>query len=221
MKSCIYKISNKINSRIYIGSAIDFVNRKSKHLRQLNSNKHCNIKLQRFYNKYGNESLVFSIVEYCEKENLLEREQFYINNLNCVTNGFNILSTAGSWLNHSHTEKSKKKLSATKKGIQTKGMLGKVHSEKTKELIAKKALGRKQSEDTIKKRISKNTGKKRPLSAIYITRKKREILNREQVLKIRELLNQKINQYEIAKQFGVCQGVISRINIGKAYYDVV
>lgn len=221
MKSCIYKISNTINNWIYIGSAIDFNNRKAKHLRQLKVNQHCNKKLQRFVNKYGIDKLIFDIVENCEKERLIEREQFYINKFDCVKNGFNILITAGSWLNHKHTKEARNKISAIKKGVQSKGMLGKKHSDKTKELIAEKAKGRKQSSQTIKKRISKNIGKKRPLSAIYITRKKREILNREQVLEIRELLKQGIKQTEIASKYGVCQGVISRVNIGKAYYDVI
>jgi len=35
MITCIYKIFNPINNRIYIGSAINFSNRKAKHLRQL------------------------------------------------------------------------------------------------------------------------------------------------------------------------------------------
>ena len=221
MKSCIYKISNTINSRIYIGSAINFMNRKAKHIRQLRANKHCNDKLQRFVNKYGIDKISFEVVEYCEKQILIEREQFYINKFDCVKKGFNILITAGSWLNHKHSKYTKKRMSEIKKGVQTKGMLGKKHSDKTKELIAEKAKGRKQSSQTIQKRISKNTGKKRPLSAIYITRKKREILNREQVLEIRELLKQGIKQTEIAHKYGVCQGVISRVNIGKAYYDVI
>lgn len=221
MKSCIYKISNSINSRIYIGSAINFQNRKAKHLRQLKFNQHTNNKLQRFVNKYGLDKLLFEIIEHCEKEKLIEREQFYIDKFNCVKNGFNILVTAGSWLNNKHSKKSKEKMSAIKMGVQTKGMLGKKHSEEIKMKIAKKAFGRKQDEKTILKRIKKNTGKKRPLSAIYITRKKREILNREQVLRIREMLSNGLKQTEIAKEFNVCQGVISRINTNKAYYDVI
>lgn len=221
MITCIYKISTTISNRIYIGSAINFQNRKAKHIRQLRVNKHCNIKLQRFVNKYGLDKLNFEIIEQCKKQLLLEREQFYIDKYDCVKNGFNILKTAGSWLNHKHSEISKQKQSSSKKGIQSKGMLGKTHKEESKILMAEKAFGRKQSNETIQKRVSKNTGKQRPLSAIYITRKKREILNRQQVLKIRELIAEGIKQTDIAKEFKVSQGVISRVNIGKAYYDVI
>ena len=221
MKTCIYKITNTVNKKVYIGSAIDFTERKNRHLLHLRKNKHCNKKLQRFVNKYGIDKLKFEILEHCEKERLIEREQHYITFFNCVKTGFNILSTAGSWLNNKHTAVSRRKISAIKKGVQTKGMLGKKHNDETKKLISEKAKGRKQSDVTIQKRVSKNKGKKRPLSAIYITRKKREILNREQVLKIRELIKEGMRQSDIASMFGVCQGVISRINIGKAYYDVI
>jgi group I intron endonuclease len=220
MKSGIYKISNTINGRIYIGSAVDLQKRKAKHLFQLKINKHCNNKLQRFVNKYGIENLLFECIELCEKENLIKREQYFIDFFGCVKNGFNILQTAGSWLNHKHTKETRKKQSIAKKGIQSKGMLGKKHTDETKNLIAKKAFGRKQTEKQIQNRIKKNTGKKRPISAILTVRKKLEILNREQVLEIRELLKTGMKQIDIAKKFNVCQGVISRVNIGKAYYDV-
>jgi len=219
--TCIYKISNSINSRIYIGSAVNFRLRKNRHITHLNKNKHCNKKLQRFVNKYGIDKLNFEIVECCEKNDLITREQYYIDLFDCVKKGFNILKTAGSWLNHKHKKSSIKKQSESKKGITSTGMLGKKHTDNTKKLISNKAKGRKQSEQQIQKRVDKNIGKKRPESAIYTTRKKLEILTSEQVLKIREMLKLKINQYVIAKEFGVCQGVISRINIGKAYYDVV
>lgn len=99
-------------------------------------------------------------------------------------------------------------------------MLGKKHTDESKRKISEKAKGRKQSTETIEKRVKKNTGKKRPESAIFATRKKMEILNREQVLAIRGMLLEGIKQADIAKLFGVCQGVISRVHTKKAYYDV-
>lgn len=220
MQTGIYIIKNTVNSRVYIGSAIDFRIRKNKHITHLNKNIHCNKKLQRFVNKYGIDKLVFSLIELCSKDNLLNREQFYINDYNAVKNGFNILPTAGNWLNHKHSQKTKDKISKVKKGIPSTGMLGKTHTSETKNKISIKAKGRKQSVETIEKRVAKNTGKVRPLSAIITVRKKREILSRVQVLEIRTLLSQGISQTEIAKMYGVCQGVISRVHTKKAYYDV-
>lgn len=214
---CIYKISNSINNRIYIGSAINYRLRKNRHITQLNNNIHCNKKLQRFVNKYGIDKLKFTIVEECKKDELLNKEQFHINNSNCLKNGFNILPIAGSWLNHKHSNLSKQKQSKVKKGKQSTGMLNKKHSEFTKELIRQKAIGRKQSEITIKKRVKKNTGKKRPESAILTVRDKLIKLTQNDILEIREMLNNGIKQTEIAKKFNVCQRNISRIKQGISY----
>lgn len=214
---CIYKISNSVNSRIYIGSAINYRLRKNRHITQLNRNIHCNKKLQRFVNKYGIDKLKFTIVEECKKDELLIKEQFYINNSNCLKNGFNILPIAGSWLNHSHTQLTIKKQSEVKKGKQSTGMLNKKHSDFTKELIRQKATGRKQSELTIEKRVKKNTGKKRTESAINKVRDKLIKLNKNEVFEIREMLNNGIKQTDIAKKFNVCQRNISRIKQGISY----
>jgi len=51
--------------------------RKREHLRVLKHAKHTNGRLQNNYNKYGESSLVFYIVEYCNIDSLTHREQFY------------------------------------------------------------------------------------------------------------------------------------------------
>lgn len=75
---CIYKILCTVNNRYYIGSAICFKKRKTTHLSTLKHNKHHNTHLQRIYNKYGRQSLSFSIVEECDKESLFGLEQLHI-----------------------------------------------------------------------------------------------------------------------------------------------
>lgn len=74
---CVYKITCP-NNRFYLGSAIDFVARKNRHLYDLRRGKHHNSILQRIYNKYGAESLSFSVVEECTTINLQKREEHYI-----------------------------------------------------------------------------------------------------------------------------------------------
>lgn len=93
MKSGIYKIENLLNGKFYIGSAKDFLHRKSTHLYDLRNNKHRNIHLQRSFNKHGEDSFLFQLVEQCNEEILIEREQYYIDSLNPH---FNILRLAGS-----------------------------------------------------------------------------------------------------------------------------
>lgn len=70
---------------------------------------HVNSHLQNAYDKYGNDSLEFEIIEYIEiddniKETLLEREQFWIDTVNPE---YNILPIAGSTLGFKHTEETK------------------------------------------------------------------------------------------------------------------
>ena len=70
--------------------------------------------LQNFYNKYGNESLSFSIIETCNREQLLIKEQYYIDLYNSVNRGFNICKTA---VNYTHTNGSKSKISIGNRGV--------------------------------------------------------------------------------------------------------
>lgn len=80
LKSGIYKIINKINGRIYIGSAKEFKRRWSQHATSLKANKHQNKFLQSDYNKCGAEAFVFEIIETteCDKQGRLIIEERYI-----------------------------------------------------------------------------------------------------------------------------------------------
>ena len=78
METGIYKITCSENNRIYIGSAKNLLKRWLRHLNDLRNNKHVNIHLQRTYDKYGENSFKFEIVENCDVDNLLVREQYYL-----------------------------------------------------------------------------------------------------------------------------------------------
>jgi len=78
MNSGIYKIENLINGKIYIGKSVNLTKRKRDHFNLLKNNKHTNNFLQNSYNKYGSDNFKFSILEICEKENLLDVEFYYI-----------------------------------------------------------------------------------------------------------------------------------------------
>jgi len=73
LKSGIYKITNKINGRIYIGSAKLFKVRWSQHTSSLRSQKHSNKFLQADFNKCGEEAFVFEVVEVTENKSKEER----------------------------------------------------------------------------------------------------------------------------------------------------
>lgn len=59
----IYKIINVVNNKFYVGSAVDFKRRKTRHFSELRMGKHNNQKLQNAWNKYGEQAFVFVVVE--------------------------------------------------------------------------------------------------------------------------------------------------------------
>jgi len=114
----IYKIENKINNKVYIGSSIDIKKRWHEHKRLLNKNKHHSRHLQNAYNKYGKENFDWVIILEVKTElaKLLELEQYYIDLFNaCDKNiGYNISPTAGSCLGIKRSKYTCNKIKKTK-----------------------------------------------------------------------------------------------------------
>ena len=92
----IYCIENLINHRKYIGLSKDIKRRWAEHRSELRRGAHINIYLQKAWNKYGEESFKFYILELCTEDILCERECYYIKTLNSLSHeqGYN-LTTGG------------------------------------------------------------------------------------------------------------------------------
>lgn len=118
MKSGIYQILNKLNGNFYIGSAINLNARFGSHKYDLNTNQHHNTHLQRAWNKYGINTFEFKILEYCEPDKLIEREQWYIDNLEAYKIGYNRRKNATSNIGIKWTQDHKDKISNTKRGVK-------------------------------------------------------------------------------------------------------
>jgi len=117
MKFVVYKITCTCNNKIYIGSASNYGKRIGSHLACLRRNKHDSQYMQNSYNKYGESSFKFEIVEYCTKETLIEREQYWIDTLKCFDSnvGFNSAKIAGSKLGVPMPQKAKDKIRSFQK----------------------------------------------------------------------------------------------------------
>lgn len=75
----VYKITNTVNGKFYVGSAINIKRRWTVHRYKLRHNKHDNKHLQSAWNKYGESAFEFSIIELCEDS--LQKEQHYLDAL--------------------------------------------------------------------------------------------------------------------------------------------
>lgn len=118
-KTGIYKILNIVTGDFYIGSAsVSFTHRWKRHQYDLRKNKHCNIHLQRAWNKHGEVNFSFIILRECHKDVCINIEQIYLDSLNPL---YNICKIANSKLNVPHTLETRKKMSNSH--------MGKKHSE--------------------------------------------------------------------------------------------
>jgi group I intron endonuclease len=77
--SGIYCITNIINNKKYIGASSNISSRWYDHRKLLKQNKHQNRLLQQDYNETNNEQMfVYSILEKCSIDQLIEKEKYYI-----------------------------------------------------------------------------------------------------------------------------------------------
>lgn len=113
MQSGIYLIKCLANGKIYVGSAVNLKKRSWEHFYRLKKNEHHNEYLQRAYNKYGHDAFQFIQIEICDKDKLIEKEQFYIDWFKATDEniGYNLCKISRSNLGRKFTEEHKQKLS--------------------------------------------------------------------------------------------------------------
>lgn len=103
----VYRWINNENGNTYVGSSISLSVRFYTYF-SLRSLAKSNRPIDRALLKYGFSNFSLEILEYCDgKELLLEREQYYLDNLKPQ---YNIVETAGSTLGYKHTEESIEKM---------------------------------------------------------------------------------------------------------------
>ena len=87
----IYKITNKINGKCYIGQSINIEERLNSHKKRAFNQNHIdyNMTIYKVIRKYGIESFTFEAIEECDKKDLDNREVYWINFFNSYYNGYN------------------------------------------------------------------------------------------------------------------------------------
>ena len=153
----IYKITNKINGKIYIGKhSTDNLN---------DGYMGSGVVLRQAIKKYGVENFTKDILEFCDKEvELNDLEKHYIDKYKSTDKsiGYNLTSggdgTLGftSWLKGKHlSDEIKKKLSEAKKGKHyikmSEAKKGRHLSDETKKKLSELGKGRHHSEESRRK----------------------------------------------------------------------
>lgn len=155
----IYKITNLLNNKLYIGKTTKTIKQRfKKHIMDAFSQKHPrNTKICNALRKYGVENFKIEEVCKCEtKEELNEREIYYIKYYNTIDDGYNISKGGdGGWTSY-HTNKAQKELMKWRKGKTYEEIYGKDKAEKIKKLISDGEKGKFVSDDT-KEKIRKNS----------------------------------------------------------------
>jgi group I intron endonuclease len=112
----IYKITNTINNKSYVGSSVDVYQRGCMYKHLIKRNKLHNKHLQSSVEKYGYDNFTFELLDKCEEGasifDLHQLEQFYINKINPEYNKRTVVDT-----NHllSHSQQTKDKISRSLK----------------------------------------------------------------------------------------------------------
>lgn len=102
----IYKITNTVNKKIYIGKTNNPSRRKKEHFLKSNINNEPKKVLYLAMKKYGKENFLFEILEECLDKDWEEREKYWIKFYNSlIPNGYNMID-GGSEPPHYTGEKS-------------------------------------------------------------------------------------------------------------------
>jgi group I intron endonuclease len=133
MKKTIYKI--ELNGECYVGSTTRYKKRRIEHLTALRDGCHHSQYLQNAYNKYGEETLEFCVLEETEEDkNVWECEQKYIDMINPK---YNICKIAGSAYGVKRSENTKRLIRENRMFGPDTTVVEEYYDEKRNRLIIK------------------------------------------------------------------------------------
>lgn len=134
----VYKATNTINNKSYIGVDSRWPHRKSTHKNESKSTS--KLYFHRALRKYGFDSFTWEVLYECEsRADIMDAERFYIKLFNTFgENGYNSNIGGGGMTGSNHTAASREKISKGKKNNPTRAWLGKSRDEETKKKISEK-----------------------------------------------------------------------------------
>jgi group I intron endonuclease len=195
-KSGIYFIQNKTNGKVYIGSTLDFSKRWHMHRKQLKNGNHANIFLQRSFNKYP-EQFEFGILELCNRNELIIKEQFYSDLFQSYDNkrGYNIREIVNVNL-----------------GVKVR--------DEVKHKISQSMKGKKQSLEHAKKQCEARRGRKNTLENKALQSEMKCIYSKEKLLEIIEDINKKIKSSIVMETHGISPKTYYKLKNKTGYHFI-
>lgn len=207
MEKYIYKITNKINNKCYIGQTTDYVRRFREH-KNMGSGFEENKVLYKAFKKYGIENFEFEVIE-DKTPDYNEREKYWIKYYDSYNNGYN--ETLGGdeppkniGINSPFVAHTEEQVHEVKRLLKETKIPYKEISEKLNydvSTIKKINSGKLWRDDAtsypIRKETSREFQKDRAMNIIY------------------DLLNTNLSQSAIAKKYNCARSTVTAINIGK------
>lgn len=148
---CVYKLTNTVNGKFYVGSTVNLKSRLKYH--RYNYRNNPNKKLGKAIEEYGWSNFKVEILEECTRENVRDRERFFIESLNAVEDGYNMTEATkySDWMKDYNAKmwqdaEYRKERSAASSALQKKRL-------NNPKYLAEKSAQLKRHTDAIKKPV--------------------------------------------------------------------
>ena len=229
----IYKVTNKINGKIYVGQTVGDLNRRrSAHLSSVKTDKY-DIYFYKAIKKYGKENFDWVILEKCNTiKELNEKEEYWIKELNTTApDGYNLKSGGNNSTHHKESIKKMKKVKEGKYIGEKNPFYGKKHTDESIKKMKENRLdtkgennpmyGKKHTKKSLKKMKELKIGENNPFYGKFHTEETLKKMSGEKhshakltesdVIDIRELYKYGMKQCDLSRLKGVSWSCVDHI----------